>query len=544
MVNKSMKKLFVGLAVLSTAANLSAAAVQSQSKGFFQPRPSSANVAREMLMQPNHHEQREGWGANFSATGFYQRGWNENSVDTGATDSQVSGMGAFPFWSTTNQMTVGSNLAASSAATTDANVDAYQFGLGPVVVGATAATIELDPIIYQAGADFMFIVNSSQMEPGFLFKIKAPIAVYSINPNLTEANELTAVNYGQGSLAVSTVATYQPATTMTQAFSGTVGSTPAVVAGNYSPMQFGLIDGIQTTGAKFGDIEMTAGYQFVSNEDNSFSVAVRASAPTGNKATGQYMLEPIVGRGGNWGLGGYTAGHVNMWEGNNDNRLTFKFMADVMHLFTTSTVRSYDLTDNGGGSKYLLVADYGTTGLVYQSAIQNLINYTTLASNSSFGVEGDVAVAFNYTGAGWSFDLGYEFYGRSAETLAITGDFVSGEYAILGRQGVGQIASGATPTTLNQPNATIGSSAARVDTATGDVVAVALATNVQLADLNVAGAAQAACLTSKIFTKVGYEWNESDYVPFLGVMGEFEFSNCLNNALPQWGIALIGGVSF
>ena len=62
--------------------------------------------------------------------------------------------------------------------------------------------------------------------------------------------------------------------------------------------------------------------------------------------------------------------------------------------------------------------------------------------------------------------------------------------------------------------------------------------------LNVAAAAQSAYLTSKIFSKIGYEFAHNDYVPYIGVMGEFEFSNCLNNALPQWSVALVGGVSF
>lgn len=550
MVNKSMKKLFVGLAVLSTAASLHSEAVQSTSKGFFQPRAASANIAREMLMQPNEQKHSDGWYGNFSATGFYQRGWNDNSVDSQSdADSNVSGLGAFPFWSGTNTMAVGNSAttAAGIVAGTP-SVDGYQFGLGTTT---TAGSINLNPIVYQAGADFMFIVGSASHEPGFLFKIKAPIAVYNINPNLTEVAATPAANYNEGQLSLAGADIAIPAgATMTQALAGNL-SANATTLGNYTPMQYGLVNGAISTGAKFGDIEMTAGYNFISNEDSSFSVALRASAPTGNKATGQYMLEPIVGRGGNWGLGGYTAAHVNLWEGSNDNRLSFKVMADVMHLFGTDTVRSYDLTENGGGSRYLLVADYNAG--VYQNSIQNLINVTTLASTSSFGVEGDVAVGFNYTGGGFSFDLGYEFFGRSAETLEITGDFDT-RYAVLGHQGPGLIAAGATPSYAAQPGATMRNAVAQTGAAvtagtvatTADALGDAriAANQVSLADLNVEGAQQSAYLTSKIFAKVGYEFAQNDYVPFVGVMGEFEFSNSLNNALPQWSVALVGGVSF
>lgn len=556
MVNKSMKKLFVGLAVLSTAANMSAAAVESTSKGFFAPRASSANIAREMLMQPNQLKHSDGWYGSFSATAFYQRGWNENSVDsTNGANSDVTGLGAFPLWSGTNTM---SATNSTIGGLTTPIIDTYQLGLG---TSTTAGSLALNPIVYQAGADFMFIVGSASHEPGFLFKIKAPIAVYNINPNLSEpVATVPAASYPAGALSLSTVAVPVTTTTLTQAFAGKSGAAQA--QGTYVPMQYGLVNGDISTGAKFGDIEMTAGYNFISTEDNSFSLAVRASAPTGNKAEGVYMLEPIVGRGGNWGLGGYTAGHVNMWEGSNDNRLSFKFMAEAMHLFATDTVRSYDLLNNGQGSRYMLVGNFtnattanGTAS--FGGTVQNLINLSTLASTSSFGVEGDVALGFNYSSRGWSFDLGYEFYGRSAETLVITGELAANTWGVLGHQGVGEVGGTGTDAALNvQPYATMSQSSAALSAPIANDTIVPVSTPTVVGSvvtgnlingndaLNVEAAQQAAYLTSKIFTKIGYEWDNSDYVPFLGVMGEFEFSNCLNNALPQWSVALIGGVSF
>lgn len=557
MVKKSMKKLFVGLAVLTSATAFASSGSGSEalstSKGFFQPRAASANIAREMMMQPGaKHRNSEGWYGEFSATAFYQRNWNQAPVTSttnanSASDSNgLSSLGAMPFWSGTNVMIVG-NAPTTAATVPTQNVDSYQFGLGTTTANNT---VTLNPLVYQAGSDFMFIVGSSANEQGFFAKIKAPIAVYNINPQLTETTAAPAANYVAGALDLSGNAVADSATSMTQAFAGVQGS--AIATGNYSVMQYGLIDGDQSTGAKFGDIEMTAGYSFVSNDDNSFSVAVRASAPTGNKATGKYMLEPIVGRGGNWGLGGYAAGHVKLWEGNNDNRFTFKFMSDVMHLFTTDTVRSYDLTANGAGSRYLLVANYANG--TYQSSIQNLINVSTLASQSSFGVEGDVAVAFNYAGRGWTLDVGYEFYGRSAEELTITGDFAANTYVVLGHQGIGQV--GGTTTTASfacQPGATmLQATAPSAVTVTGVTATTAtmigdarLAANTIAATMfDVDAAQQSGYLSSKIFSKVAYEWENSDYVPFLGVLGEFEFSNSSNNALPQWSVAIVGGVSF
>jgi len=542
MVNKSIKKLFVSLAAFS-ALQLSASADSlSTSKNFFQPRAFSANLAREMLMEGSKHRDSDGWYGEFSATAVYQRSWAQGNEE-GSVSNGANGLGIFPFWSGSNVMSLGGNTEAT-------NVDVYQFGLGPVNLQNTPGSIALDPLVYQAGADFMFVVGSSANEPCFFAKIKAPVAVYNINPNLTEV-QVTPVVYPEGALNLSANTVNEPALSMTQAFAGNQPN-GQTAQGDFIPMQYGLINGDQSTGAKFGDIEMTAGYRFVSNDDNSFSVAVRAAAPTGGQATGQYLLEPIVGRGGNWGLGGYLDGHVKLWEGNNENSFQLKFMANAMHLFNADTVRSYDLIENGQGSKYLLAANYA--GGTYGNQVQNLINITTLDSTSSFGVEGEAVVTFAYVARGWTVDLGYDFWGRSAETLTITGSFADQQYAVLGRQGVGLSGDGATNANACQPLAQIDLSAAAVSsvpTNAGPAVNqtdVVLATNqvnrVSLAQLNVEGAEQDTALTSKVFSKVTYEWVDSDYRPHLGVMGEFEISTSNNNALPQWSIALVGGVSF
>jgi hypothetical protein len=534
MVKKSMKKLFVGLAAFSYAATMSASAdALSTSKNFFQPRAFSANLAREMLLEGSKHRDSEGWYGEFSADAAYQRSWNQGN-EQGSGVEVANGLGTYPFWSNSNVMTLGSNLD-------NADLDVYQFGLGPVAYAA-GNTITLNPLVYQAGADFMFVVGSSANEPCFFAKIKAPVGVYNINPNLTEESTLDAVIYPLGQMGTAAT-TADIAATMTQAFAGNLAGGQASGQQDFIPMKYGLINGDQSTGAKFGDIEMTAGYRFISNEDNSFSVAVRAAAPTGGQATGQFMMEPLFGRGGNWGLGGYLDGHVRVWQGNNENSMVLKFMANAMHLFSTDTVRSYDLTLNGGGSKYLLVGSFASNA--YNSQVQNLINVSTLASTSSFGVEGDAVVSFSYIARGWSWDLGYEFWGRSAETLEITGDLAANTYAVLGRQYVAD--SGSILDGYCQPLATISASAAAATTTTvpaGVQAVTASGSYITLADFNVIGAQQDTALTSKVFTKVTYEWIDSNYRPHLGVMGEFEISTSNNNALPQWAIALMGGVSF
>ncbi|MBV8660766.1 MAG: hypothetical protein JO129_01300, partial [Candidatus Dependentiae bacterium] len=229
-----------------------------------------------------------------------------------------------------------------------------------------------------------------------------------------------------------------------------------------------------------------------------------------------------------------------------NSSLTVNVMATILHLLNTSTVRSYDLTLNGPGSKYLLIANFGNN--TYGGIIQNLINVSTLDSTSSFSAEGDVSISLSYLSNGWALDFGYNFWGRTAEDLTITGYFPANQYAVLGRQSAGQDGSPTVAANLCQPNASIFLSDDRSTTnmPSGNVVSALVPSNriSGITAFNVAAAEQASATTSKIFAKLSYSWLDSHFSPHVGLAGEFEISTSDNNALPQWAVAVIAGMYF
>jgi hypothetical protein len=347
---------------------------------------------------------------------------------------------------------------------------------------------------------------------------------------------------------------------MTQAFAGNLADGQEK-NGDFIPMQYGLIDGKRNSGAKFGDIEMTLGYNFVCDEDYLFGAGLRASGPSANKPECQYILEPLFGRGMGWGVGGYVHGKMKLWENNNDRTLSVNMMGTILHLMKTDTIRSFDLAANGPGSKYLLVANY--SGNEYQGSIQNLINLSTLAAESSLSAEGDASIALSFTSKGLAVDFGYNFWGRTAEELTITGEFPVSTYAVLGRQGIGFIDDPSFNSNACQPLAYINLSAdsiensdpgtagnsATVDsvvTSQSSVVLATLPANriAGNADFDVHAAEQASASTSKIFARCVYTFQDYVVCPFVGLSGEFEISTSKNNAISQWGVALIGGAYF
>ncbi len=537
----SIKKLFF----ITVTSLLSLPVVSSEvsiSKNLFLQRAFSANTSREMFMEGNLIKTDfDGFFSLVSVAGAYQHSWNQDATEE---------LGAFALWSGTNRMTVGTNDSNSS-------LDAYQFGLGNVV---SNGSIELNPIVYQGGVDFLIYSGSSTNDPGMFFKLKAPLGVIGIDPVLTETQATAATSYDPGALSVSTIAVTSPATTMTQAFAGNLADGQSK-NGDFIPMQYGLIDGKKNSGVKFGDIEMALGYNFICNDDYLFGFALRASGPSANKPECQYLLEPLFGRGGSWGLGGYLHGKMKLWENNNDRSLSVNMMGTVLHLMKTDTLRSFDLAANGPGSKYLLVANY--SGNEYQGTIQNLINLSTLTAESSFSAEGDASIALSYLAQGWAVDFGYNFWGRTAEELSITQEFPVTTYAVLGRQGVGFVNDPSVNSNACQPLAyinlaadsitnsdsgTAGNSASvpSVVTSQSSVVLATIPAN-RIAgntDFDVHAAEQASASTSKIFARCVYTFQDYVVCPFVGVSGEFEISTSKNNALSQWGVALIGGAYF
>jgi hypothetical protein len=511
-----------------------ASAEISVSANLFLGRSFSANIAREMMMTGPINQFSSG-NANgfFAIDGAYQRMWNQ---------SETQGIGAYPFWSEFNSMTVGDNSGSY-------NIDAYQFGLGAIT---TNGSLALNPVIYQDGADFMFYVRGKQYGWSPFAKIKSALTAMVVDPGLNETDPVTpvpypagAINYLNGTASSTTVP--DPSNSMIQAFAGIPGGQSA--QGNFRPMTKGLINGTQSTGAHLSDTEITLGYNYTCQDtDNTVSFGLRITAPTGNKPQGIYVLEPINGRGGNWGVGGYLAGTYEFWHNESQkDSFHFNFMSSGIHLCGTSVIRSYDLTANGHGSKYLLVADY--LDGVYQSSIQNLVNITTLQSQSSFAFEGDAALAVTYQHGGFSADLGYNVWGRTGENLTINEQFDTQRYAILGRQVISNSLTGAG-STLCQPTATISSSIPAqggngADNATSIAVDATIAANrISGTDaLNTTITAQYAAVTSKLFAKIGYNWKDCNCCPYLNLMGECEWSNISNNALPQWSLALILGVS-
>ena len=513
----------------------------------------------------------------------------------GKCGDSCKNLGAMPFWSGTNTLTIGNHDGR-------ADLDAYQLGLGNVITDSDgiAGIIQLNPKIQHFGTDMLLHYIHKHNERGFYFKIHAPVGAMKITPNLTtilqaepnnelgftqETSNPSSSNINYQFLEYPTPERRQKS--VAEAFYGGLFDGEKLVGNVAKPtrLRFARIAPDSQTIIRIGDITASVGYNVVSTENGFFGVAFKTSCPTGNVPSADYALEPIFGRAGLWGVGGEISGIYNIWDNHDaSKRLTVSVQGEILHLLTgrRPNFRTFDLKKNGPGSKYMLVQSYinlyesdqqnGTpagTAIEFPGELKQVANITTLPVLSKFSVEGSFAAALNYNHDNWNISLGGEVWGRTKEHLAI--DFVSAvdlrlqnlnDYAVLGRQVSGyQIdGQGLLFTYYCEPSATISKSQNPV-TLIGSVTTVTAPTTLPdgIADariasnripadlceaLDIASAQAASAVTGKIFGEVGYTWTQHCHQPSLAFVGGAEFTGANNNTVQLWSVGLQGSLQF
>ncbi|NBV40391.1 hypothetical protein EBR77_00945 [bacterium] len=507
---------------------------QDSSQNAFFPRPFTTDMAREIILQS------DAWTGNADGDNGYGTAQITMQYYRNIHENKATGIGSLPFWSNSNNMTIGNNI--NGVDNERANVSAWQFGLGSV---SEQGTITLAPIVKNIGFNIFLYFGSEETKPGFFTKINTGVGSLSIDPRLSETlprfaqPNIYPANAFQASGSAGGAGVNPPYKSMTQAFAGGNIDSGTIFTG----LQYGKIDGKRRV-TQFGDIDFCFGYNIIADDTMHAGIGLRISAPTTNKQTGRYIFEPIYGKGGHWGLGIEGIAHYTLWEGHDDNNLQVWFDMYALHLFNTESKRSFDLTLNGAGSKYLLITDFQNGQI--QNSIQPLVNISTLNVNSKFGILIDLALIAKYNTGNWTLSGGYNLMGRSKETISIKDSIYQNRYAILGAQYNAQ--ADGTPNYTCEPSAKMtGMMTANTNGVfTDSVKDVRNAANriSDVSEFDVTAAQQLASISSKFFGNIDYRWISMDYCPTVGLFGAIEVSNSDNTALSQWSLGFHGGISF
>ena len=588
-MERKFKKLF-SLAVLLSTAGI----VMAEVAPFLSFRSAGRNTARKLVGTTSHHVylyDMESFYGTFFITPTYERSLRPRHIAEclfGEFLVDASGDGKKG-----RTLKISGSQVANRA---DTDLMAENFFLARDF----ESTITVTPRIQNFLVDFHFHMGLDEWVKGLYFRVYGPVvhARYDLDAEEEEPpKQPGTIGYAAGFFGPAAVPAGDLLKTASAFFTGNNITVPGI---EVKGLNFAKIKEKKDRNTCFAELRGELGWNFVLDEDYHFGVNIQAAAPTGDRPNAEFLFESQCGNGKHWELGGGVTGHYTLWRSEDEEKhFDFVIEADVTHMFKAKQKRTFDLkkgTTRKPLSRYMLAQRLGTpvtklfardaagegdaagAGAVPNAQFKNefvpVANFSTRDIKVDVNIQGDVVAMFNFTSRGFSWDFGYNFWGRGCEdielrdkdgdefkekTWALKGDarvfgFAEGDDADAGVAEDDPIALSATQSDATITRGTnlggVGNIAERLNAgisnrkfaATGTTNnAVRLQEQAQLAgndnqqgtsnpavfitkeDLDLESA-ETRGMSHKVFTHFNYTWvDREDWIPYVGFGGEAEF---------------------
>jgi len=188
------------------------------------------------------------------------------------------------------------------------------------------------------------------------------------------------------------------------------------------------------------EIRPILGWNFIRNGYH-VGFNVQAVAPAGTNVNNQFLCQATIGNGNHWEFGGAVNGHYDLWLSNNEDiMITLYGQALLTHLFTSTQSRTFDLK-NSPFSRYMLAQQMDvahSTPVDLAKPLKNnllaagkkpiaqftnqfapIANISTLKVDVSADIQADIVVALHVAYHRFHFDVGYNLWARSADSIKI-----------------------------------------------------------------------------------------------------------------------------
>jgi len=218
-----------------------------------------------------------------------------------------------------------------------------------------SSAVTFKPTIDNLLVDFNFYLGLSQWLEGLFFRIHTPLVRTRWNLNFCEhVLDPGIQNYDVGYFDSSYTPGYQDPLVHGTSRDQLLGSfTEYVCQGNaitdhdeirYHGLEHARMSTRPLSKTAFAEVTAQLGWNFCTGPGYHCGLALRAAAPTGNRPTGDWLFEPIVGNGHHWELGGSLTTHWCSWK-SFDERYEVNTYVDIniTHLFTSRQTRTFDL---------------------------------------------------------------------------------------------------------------------------------------------------------------------------------------------------------
>jgi len=452
------------------------------------------------------------------------------------------------------------------------------------------STVCFKPTIDNVIIDFGFYLGLDAWSKGLYFWVHAPFAHTRWDININECISNPGINNAEQGYYTPNVLTRNQLLDSFTAFANgvTVQNTENIA---FEELKFGKMSNERLIKSRMAEIRTGIGWNFFAEHNYHCGFNGQLAAPTGLRPDAEYLFEPLVGNGHFWELGVGASGHYTFWRNNNEtSHCSFWGDMNITHLFRTRQARSLDVTRGGTLSRYMLAMEMtspavnlqgpaSTTPLIPSAQFDNvflpLANITTLDVEVSIAVQADIVLMFNATKNNFSFDFGYNYWGRSADniTLRQNESFDEKTFAIKGDAHIFGFLPAATTSvalSVTQDKATIYTGRNLPATGTTDPAVITTAaknSNIDFPqpartnptaptlpqnllyaqnlpdtpgnvintsippvfitrnDLNFEGA-QTSGSSNKLFTHISYTWNDkTEWQPYLGMGCEAEWAH-------------------
>lgn len=473
------------------------------------------------------------------------------------------------------------------------------------------STVQFKPVIDNVIIDFGFYLGLDAWAKGMYFWLHAPFSHTRWDLNITEMVSSEGINNSaQGYYTPDILPRNMLLDNFINYANGI--TIPDIENVMFEELKCAKMSEKRLVRSRMAELRTGLGWNFYAKKDYHAGFNAQLAAPTGLRPQGEYLFEPLVGNGHFWEFGFGASGHYTFWRNEHETAHCLIYAdLNVTHLFKTRQKRTFDLTNGGTLSRYMLAMTMtspainlqGISGIPTAQFNNNFIpvaNITTLDINVSIPVQADIILMFNVTAKNFSFDCGYNYWGRSPEeiTLRPIDSFTEKTYALKGDAHVfGFLPASTTSVALSatQDSATIhaGKNLPAIGT-TDPAVIIAGAKNpnidfpqqaltnppaptiiqdllyaenladipanyintsvpplfMTMNDLNLTGS-QTAGSSNKLFAHISYTWNDkTEWQPYLGFGGEVEWGHHGNNndhaqcSTSQWGLWIKTGATF
>ena len=417
------------------------------------------------------------------------------------------------FFSFDKERTNTMKFAGAATAPADKDVDGINFLLGDDFSGE----LTLKPQVTDLIIELYTRLNLYEWCNGLYFEIWLPVnwSKWDLDLKETVTNASTGIAAGE----LTTDPATSPFKSIIEAFKG------EQTVGNVQQLQKARINGSQTK-TSVAELKFILGYDFICNDYGHLGLNLRVYAPTGTRPDADFLFEPIVGNGHHTALGFGVSAAAVLWDNGCDQCFSVWLEGVGYHLFNAKQERTFDLSKNGAGSRYLLLKQFNVDASEVL-ALQRGANITTLDTRSDFGFVGEGLFLLDYKRCGFTFDVGYDVWGRTKENLTIKGDIQANTYAIKG------------DTDFDGLNS---ASCTRIDGS--DSIVDPAIVFIRTEDLDIEKAEFPSTLAHMVFAHINYAWEDCDWTPFVGIGGMAQFSGKDNKAFDKWGVWAKGGFFF